>query len=327
MQNNEEQTLAPHRIELPFPGGAVNVYLFLTPEPVLIDAGFNSSASWQALQGALRKHGITPADLVRVIITHPHVDHYGLAAKIVAAGHAQIWMADVGVAWLRDFPYLWQQRINYYRDTLLPGIGLPPAARQSHLDWMIAVLNRWEPISAECINAFPSGGKLALGGLDWQTLHLPGHDDCLTVFHQPETRQLLSADALIIPTATPVIGAPAPGEARQPALPQMMNSLDRLAQLEVETVHPGHGAPFGDQRAVIRAQQARIRERTEECWRLLADGASTVAEVFDRLYGPRAAAVGLAGLWMVVGYLDLLVGAERITVEERDSVWRYHPVV
>ena len=119
------------------------------------------------------------------------------------------------------------------------------------------------------------------------------------------------------------LGAPLPGAIRQPALPQMLQSLDRLAALEVAMVYPGHGVPFDNHRLVIAGQQMRIRERTEECWRLLAAGTSTVAALFDHLYGARGTAVGLAGLWMVVGYLDLLVAAGRATVAVQDRVWHY----
>jgi glyoxylase-like metal-dependent hydrolase (beta-lactamase superfamily II) len=323
MNHNDTTQTQPLRLQLPFTGGNVNVYLFLTPEPVLIDAGYNSPTAWHALQAALGERGLTAADLTRVIITHPHVDHYGLAAQIAQAGQAEIWMADVGVHWLRDFPRLWQRRIDYYRDTLLPGLGLAPATSQSYLQWMIDTLDAWEPMPAARIVSFPTSQLLEFGGLDWQVLHMPGHDSYLTCFYQLETQQLLSSDALIIPTATPVIDAPPPGEARTPALPQLVQSLDRLAALDVEMVYPGHGPPFGDHRTVIQAQQVRIQERVTECWRHLDTGVSTVAELFDRLYGARAAVVGLAGLWMVVGYLDLLVADGRATVEVQDGVWHY----
>ncbi len=318
----------PIHIALPFPpnGGTVNVYLFRTPEPVLIDAGFYSDAAWSTLTAALAEHGLEIADLARVIITHPHVDHYGFAARIAQQSQAQIWMADVGVAWLRHFQYLWQQRIDYYRTSFLPGLGLTSEFCQSALDWMQGTLDAWQPISSERIVSFAGDGELTLGGLAWQVLHLRGHDSHLTCFYQAQTHQLLAADMLMIPTPTPVVEAPAAGEVRQPALPQMLRSMDRLAALDVETVYPGHGAPFADHRTVIRNQQARIHERKEECWRHIAAGVSTVADLFERLYGPRARMVGLAGVWMVVGYLDLLQAEGRVAVDTIDGVWRYRVI-
>jgi glyoxylase-like metal-dependent hydrolase (beta-lactamase superfamily II) len=280
----------PIRIELPFLAseGSVNVYLFLEPEPVLIDAGFNSEQNWAALQKGLAAHGLSVAGLKRVIITHPHVDHYGLAARITRSGQAEVWMSEVGVGWLRNFTTCQQHRIDYYRTTFLPGLGLPTPEVESMLHWMEGTLAAWEPIPAERIASFAVERDLWLGGLPWQVLHLTGHDSHLTAFYQPETRQLLSADALIVPTATPVVEAPPAGQPRQPALPEMVIALERLRQLDVETVHPGHGAPFGDHRAVIQGQIDRIHQRKAECGRVVARGASTVAEVFQQMYGGRA---------------------------------------
>ncbi|CAN5786643.1 MBL fold metallo-hydrolase [soil metagenome] len=318
----------PIRIELPFlpNGGSVNVYLFRDPEPVLIDAGFQSEAAWQVLQVGLAEQNLTVADLTRVIITHPHVDHYGFAARIARESQAKIWMADVGVQWLRNFPALWQQRIDYYRDHFLPALGSPPAA-QTFLRSMQQALAAWEPIPADRIVSFSVEQPLMLGGLAWQTVHLTGHDSHLTCFYQPQSRQLLSADMLMIPTATSVAEAPPTGEPRQPTLPDFLHSLDQLAALAVETVYPGHGAPFANHRQVIGAQQMRIHERKEECWRQVAAGVETVATIFEQLYGARAAQVGMAGLWMVVGYLDLLQAEGRVTVETIRNVWHFHPVM
>lgn len=315
----------PIRIELPFApgGGSVNVYLFREPEPMLIDAGYKSEEAWQVLTNTLAEHRFTVADLKRVIITHPHVDHYGFAARIANTSNATIGISEVGIRWLADFPTQWQQRIDYYRTLFLPGLGLTPEMTQAALGWMQRTWDLWEPIPVERIVAFPLNQDLQLGGLPWQVLHTLGHDSHLTCFYQPATQQLLSADMLMIPTATAVVDAPKPGAARQPALPHFVTSLERLATLNVETVYPGHGAPFGNHRAIIQAQLARIHERKEECYRHVAAAAATVAAIAELMYGARLGQVGLAAFWMVVGYLDLLQKEGRVEVDARNAVWQY----
>jgi len=314
----------PIRIPVPFGDdqSRVNLYLFTAPEPVLIDAGYPSEEAWDLVQSALAEHKLTVADLARVIITHPHIDHYGLASRIAQAGRAEVWMADIGVEWLRDFPHQQQQRIDYYAQHFLPALNLPAESQQAVLAWMAETRDRWEPIPPERIVAFPLRSPLPLGGLPWQVFHTPGHDDQITVFYQPATRQLLSADALIIPTATPVVGAPPPGQMRAPGLPHLVQSLEFLASLAVETVYPGHGQPFGNHRAVITAQIARIRQRATEAEQAIADGATTVDALFHQLYKQRATMPALAGLWMTVGYVDLLVAEGRVAVDELDGVWQ-----
>ena len=82
--------MEPIRLELPtgLDVGPVNVYLFRQPEPVLVDAGIRSADSWEALQFGLAEHNLTVMDISRVIITHPHVDHFGQAGTIAAHSDA-----------------------------------------------------------------------------------------------------------------------------------------------------------------------------------------------------------------------------------------------
>jgi glyoxylase-like metal-dependent hydrolase (beta-lactamase superfamily II) len=317
----------PIRIELPMSiMGTVNVYLFPSPEPTLIDAGFNSEASWDALLAGLAQYHLHPADLKRVIITHTHADHLGLAARIAQAGAAQIFIEERAAAWLYDFPGQWDQRTAYYRAEFLPALGFPPAIITEFEQWMAHTRANWQPIPEQQIATFAFSEPLLLGDAPWQVLDLPGHDSHLTGFYQAETRSLLSSDALIIPTATAVITAPSPGQPRTAALPQMMESLQRLAALEIDTVFPGHGEPFGDHRTVIAGQLQRIEERTEACYAIVAGGAMTVATIFADLYGERAAKVGAMGVWMVVGYLDRLLAAGRIQIETIAGVWHFRSV-
>ncbi|MEZ4518693.1 MAG: MBL fold metallo-hydrolase [Chloroflexota bacterium] len=88
----------PIRIELPtgLAVGTVNAYLFIQPEPVLIDAGIKSEECWEALVTQLAEYGLAPRDLSRIVITHAHVDHFGLAARLVEESDATVWSCDLG---------------------------------------------------------------------------------------------------------------------------------------------------------------------------------------------------------------------------------------
>ncbi len=86
-------------------------------------------------------------------------------------------------------------------------------------------------IPSERIISFAVESQISLGGLAWKVIHTPGHDATIAVFHQPETRQLISSDALLIPTPTPVVETPPLGQPRQPSLPHMLESMQQLAQL------------------------------------------------------------------------------------------------
>jgi len=318
----------PIRLELPtgFEFGSANAYLFTEPEPVLVDTGLKSQASWQALQAGLAHHQLTVADLSRVIITHPHIDHCGQAALIAEQSQAGIWIAEAGRPWLLDFGGSLRERAAYYRDEFLPPLALPTEASQWLLAYMLKMAEMVDSAPAERLHSFRPGETLSMGGLCWQILHAPGHASAQTCFYQADTGQLLSADMLLARTPAPVVEKPAGGNrSKTPALAQFLESLRMIEALEIERVYPGHGEPFGDHRPVIQRQRERIEQRKHECFNLVASGQRTVAALMDRMYGLQLPGFHLTGLWMLVGYLELLEAEGRVAKRLVERVWQYRP--
>jgi glyoxylase-like metal-dependent hydrolase (beta-lactamase superfamily II) len=114
---------------------------------------------------------------------------------------------------------------------------------------------------------------------------------------------------------------PAEGEAApRPALVQFLDSLTMVEALEIEQVYPGHGEPFSDHRAVIQSQRDRIEQRMAECLQLIERGHRTVAALLAEMYPGQ---LHLAGLWMLLGYLDLLAARGQVEVQPAAGVWYY----
>lgn len=317
--------MEPIRIELPtgWAMGPVNAYLFTRPEIILVDAGLKTADCWAALGDGLAAQGVAVGDIARVVITHPHVDHYGLAGRITAESDATVWIYEAGAPWLTTLE-MWQARHAYYRDDFLPRLGLPPAMAEMTLAGLRGLAALADPVPAERIVTFHSGGALQMGGQAWDILHAPGHAATQTIFHQPETRALLSADMLLAVTPTPVIEHPPPGQSRRPpSLPLFLHSLDALATLDVATVYPGHGRPFGDHRRVIARQRERILSRKAECLALIRAGRSTVPDLLEAMYAHQPPEGRVAGLWMLVGYLDLLLADGAVREDEVDGICYY----
>jgi glyoxylase-like metal-dependent hydrolase (beta-lactamase superfamily II) len=313
----------PIRIELPnrLQGGPVNAYLFPEPEPVLVDTG--TKADWKLLQEGLAAHGFSVADLSRVIITHAHADHYESASLIAAESSAQIWVSDAAYDWVVQPHSMWPRRIAYYQDVFLPQTAVSPDMVKTILTYMRMTATSSSPVPADRITTFPVDGRLEIGGQIWHVYHTPGHASHLTIFYQPETRRLLSADMLLQRTPTPVVECPPDGQQRIPALPQFLDSLALVDSLEVDIVYPGHGEPFTNYREIIQQQRARIAQRKAECLDWVRQGCDTAVTITQQMYANRPATIMFAGLWMVIGYLDLLLAENAITVQEIDGVLHY----
>lgn len=315
----------PIQIPLPIPYavGPVNSYLFMEPEPTLIDCGVKSDDSWNVLTAALHQHHLTIADIRRVIITHAHVDHMGMAGEIATHSPAQIWVAALNYDWAVHLPQKWQRRLEFM-GSVIRRLGLPAEQQQAILSGMARTPTLWDAIPAERVVTFPIDGIIDIGGQPWQVLYTPGHSNTQTCFYQPASRQFLAADMLLPVTPTPVIEEPLDGsDERIPGLPLFLESLALVAALDIDQVYPGHGDIFTDHRALIQRQRTRIHQRKEECYALIRNGRHTFPELFTAMYGQHPYADRFSALGMLVGYLDLLVAEKLVDAQMVEGVWHY----
>src|SRR5437867_4369812 len=115
------QHLPLQRIVVPTPYrvGPANVYLF-TAEPItLFDCGPNTPATETALMLGLEAAGVRPEQIGRVVISHAHPDHYGMAPRLREISGARILVGE------RDLPKLADRSILVATGRLLLRAGMP----------------------------------------------------------------------------------------------------------------------------------------------------------------------------------------------------------
>lgn len=296
----------------PFPVGPANAYLFIDPEPTLVDCGVDTDESWDALNAALQEHGLVVADIERVIVTHAHVDHMGMAGRIIAASNAYLLIWEEIAAWADQTVPMWELRVTFLR-TLFPQYDLSELLSSSVIDAMSRIDAIWSPVPTDRVRTFSLEDTLSIGPWMWDVLYLPGHSNTQTCFFQPQTGQFLAADMLLPLTPAPVLEFPLTGKSgdeknvREASLPRMFDSFDRVYDLPIEQVYPGHGAPFTDHRGLIDRQRARIEMRKAKCLALIGEGKHQVGEMLDVMYSHHPEPARFTGLSMLIGYLDLLL--------------------
>ena len=189
---------------------ANNILLFEGEKATLIDSGYVTHAA-QTVE--LVGHALGGRYLKQLINTHSHSDHIGGNAALQAAFGCQI-MVPAGLhAAIAD----WDE------DALL----LSPLGQQS------ARFQHDSLIGANC--------QIEMGGLNWQTLAVPGHDMEALGYYNPEKRILISGAALW-ENGFGVIFPELLGEAD--GLNSTRATLEMLARLPIDIVIPGHGSPF-----------------------------------------------------------------------------------
>src|SRR5687767_5496196 len=84
--------LGVHRIKVAIPFGVrdVNVFLLEGSPLTLVDTGANSATALETIETALAERGHRLADLERIVVTHHHIDHLGLAGILQRRSGAEL---------------------------------------------------------------------------------------------------------------------------------------------------------------------------------------------------------------------------------------------
>jgi len=316
-----------HAIELPtpFPVGPVTVYLADGPgEPLtLLDTGPRTPEARAALEAGLGRLGYTSGDLERIVISHAHIDHFGLAGDLIEASKAQVWSHAWNVSALGDYVADRQRRTAFYA-ALLRQAGVPADILKA-MGGATGDLRRFaRPVTIDI--TLDEGDTLRLAGLEWQVLHTPGHAAGLICLYEPTSRTLLSTDHLLADiSSNPLVEPPPPGESERPrSLALYQASLQRVAALEIERALPSHGPLIEDVAGLVQKRLDFHQRRMARVMDALRNGARTTWDVTQALFPGRSVMDTFLAASEVIGHLDLLELDGRIVGDHDDQVvlWR-----
>ena len=316
------------RLPTPFPVGPVNVYLALPSAAqdaplTLIDVGPRTPDAQAALTAGLQQLGYTSSDIGRILITHAHSDHYGLAGELAQVSKATVYAHPLNRPLLSGTDDVWQRRIAFY-EGLLDEAGVPRALRGRTSQMLQGMRRLVAPISQ--ISALDEGDVLTLAGQQWQVLFMPGHASGLLCFYQPESRVLLSNDHLLRDiSSNPFIDPPPPGQSQEwRSLVDYVASLKRTAVLDVDVAWPGHGEPIYDHRALIQRRLDAHQQRAQKVFAALTDHPQTVYALSLTLFPELGLMDRFMALSEVLAHLGWLEVQGRVVAQPQDGPTLWH---
>jgi glyoxylase-like metal-dependent hydrolase (beta-lactamase superfamily II) len=327
-----------HQISVPtpFPVGPVNVYLAEGATLTLVDAGPRFEQARQALKNGLVDLGHRVGDLRRVIVTHAHADHYGLASELARVSGAEVWAHKASVsrlagrasqgprtAWLPLGNDL-SRTIKHARMMQWAGVPVPVMLRLARMRRGMGQYA--EPLSPS--RTLADGDVVRLGPEDWHVLHTPGHTGGLVCLYQPERHVLISSDHLLRDiSSNPVVDVPEPGESEPPRrLVQYLQQLRRVAELDVAVALPGHGPLILDHRALVQSRLSFHEERAGRILETLNERAHTAYEVAGRFFPQLDPINRFLAISEVIGHLQWLETDGRVVQVNRGGVARWQAI-
>ncbi|MDE3090841.1 MAG: MBL fold metallo-hydrolase, partial [Chloroflexota bacterium] len=299
-------------IPTPFPVGPINLYLAEGAELTLVDTGPLDPPTLAALRAALAERSLAFKDIRRVIVTHAHVDHFGLAAQVVAESGARVLSHARNRWWLNDFEREWERRYGFYHDVFTQN-GAPSEYADKVIQGMRRLSQYAASIPADHFVPLEDGEVVTLGGDPWRVVFAPGHASGLICLHDAASRTLISSDHLLRDiTSNPVLEPPIRGESERPrALVDYLASMEKTARLDVRIALPAHGEPIYDVRALVDARLAFHRSRLDHIEQQLDCCATTAFQLCDILFPQLKSFDVFLGLSEVIGHLDVLEAERR----------------
>lgn len=265
------------QLKVPIPNnplGYVLPYLFEGDNGyVMFDSGWNAPESYGALMSQLMALNVSLKSLRKVIYTHVHPDHYGLAGRLKGDCDAEMVLGAPERQFIetryRHPGQLLDRMAAWLRRNGVPPLAEPEMAQASML------VRRYVSV-ADPDSVLEGGETIQIGRYEFEVIWTPGHSPGHMCFFDRKRRIILTGDH-VLPSISPNISVH-PEQMDNP-LGQYLSSLRLIKDLEVDYVLPAHEYEFNDLRGRVEGLERHHMERLQEMLRGIGEHACTAYEV------------------------------------------------
>ncbi|MGB6064751.1 MAG: MBL fold metallo-hydrolase [Desulfomonilaceae bacterium] len=255
------------QVPIPYPVKWVNCYYIPGALPTLIDTGVNSDEGLETIRSAIRAQGGKLRDIRRIIVTHGHMDHVGLAGRIAQISEAEVFLHDWDtLQWANGREEQYSSKQEDFRQFFVEA-GIPYGLIDELIELILSrYQNRCSPIAAE--TTMENGTVFEFDDFALEVIHTPGHSPGSVCLYNKADGSLFSGDTLL----PEIISNPTiekTGSSEHKSLVSHQATLELIAGLGVKTVFPGHGTPFENLKVRIQRIRGHHGRRRKQIRRIL----------------------------------------------------------
>ncbi len=310
------------RMPLPFRLNHINLWLLEDGDGwTIVDTGLCDEITislWETiLANSLKSRPVT-----RVLCTHFHPDHVGLAGWLCERLGVGLWMTEREWLWARSWSLDADTGVYDHQRDFLHTTGCQEA--------LLAAAWHDSPRYPSLVSPIPraftrlrDGGTVAIGGRDWEIVIGTGHAPAHACLYCRELDLLISGDQ-VLPKITPIVAV----EINEPdanPLRDFLASIEKLRALPDGTdILPSHNEPFtglhGRLDALRQHHDARLAQFLNACVRPMS-----AKELSDAIFTrPMDSQNVIFAVGETVAHLNYLCQHGSITRETRkDGVFLY----
>jgi glyoxylase-like metal-dependent hydrolase (beta-lactamase superfamily II) len=304
-------------IPTPFPVGPINIYLVVDDPITLVDTGPKTDEATAALREQLRKLGFKTEDIKRIVLTHTHEDHCGLAGMLQRESAARVYVHE----W--EFQNISEHGHTRVNPELLKRAGAP----EEELQGMAA---RYQLIhhfadAVEDVEAYRDEQEFIFASGALRVIHTPGHTPGSSCLLRESNRLMLAGDTVLKNiTPNPVLNSdPIDPSRRFLSLGEYLVSLARIRALAPTLLKTSHGDDVTDYEEHFHRLIRHIQDRLARVISMVPKQGITAWEMAKTMF-PKATDINrFLAVSEAVANLDLAVAEGKLRMEQNGEVEVY----
>jgi glyoxylase-like metal-dependent hydrolase (beta-lactamase superfamily II) len=308
--------IVPISVPTPFYVGPVNCYLIAEDPVTLIDTGPKTKEAVEALREGLRRARFRVSDIRRIVLTHAHEDHCGLARSLRDEAKESIVLVH---GWETGHR---KGRLEYDEHRqLLVRAGVPEEDIAQMRRMYEGVRAYADALEDDHYSELRDEMELEFATGSLRVIHTPGHTPGSCSFLREADRTLIAGDCVLKRiTPNPILSPdPVDPTRRFHSLAEYLVSLARIRSLSPTLVHGGHGDVVTDFEELFHRYLRAVNERQAEVIRLVPKSGATAWDVARELFPGADDVHRFLAVSETVAHLDLAHSEGKLALELGDG--------
>ena len=295
-----------------------NVYALGRGPITLIDTGPKIPGAMAFILKQLKFTGLDINDVERIIITHGHIDHFGLAVSFEeTVGHSIPCFVHSQDRWRVSSDTFHQVMWSEEAEQFMAMAGIPPKEIEKVKGRSSSFRLLCDPLSE--VSTMEDGDEFVGDGYHLRLIHTPGHSAGTCCLYESRQKILFSGDHIIkhiTPNPFVEIKRHYLRDPHYQSLKAYLDSLDELTGLEARYVFPGHGEYIDDLPAIISTYRAHHRERMELVWNALKKKSRPLYDLTDEVFACVPEGHVFLAMSEIFVHLEILINEGRAALDD-----------
>lgn len=307
----EIDNVCPVAIDLPGYSDlkTANVYAVGSGSMTLIDTAPKFPGSFEALKEQLEEHGRDLSDVERIVFTHGHVDHFGLAARIrEEVGRPVPCFVHAEDAWRVTAETYREEMFDEAGERLMASVDMPPEEVEKIRERFSLFAMLCDPVFD--VQVMEDGDEFVGDGYRLRVIHTPGHTPGTCCLYETRRKILYSGDHIIkhiTPNPLFEIRKEILRDPDYQSLKAYIDSLEKVKGIDARYVFPGHGEFIEDLPGLISSYREHHRERMERIWNALRRESRPLYRIVDEVFDFVPEYDGFLAISEIMVHLELLL--------------------